>query len=556
MPLFFSVNVVAHIMTYVLPFHMSAFLAWRNTVGAAWNENTMGRSCWRLLRVWITSGGQHCCRKQPLGRAILPQTLGIRNIGSGGQDHSDGRNGSNSPEPQQLQQQRTGQPFGRLGARQRPLSPLERISRLLPQDTLSQEVWELREDKREDEVKGTQGGVHQDQGASGTPGGDTAHVQGGRSTDTQWQEERMGQRREEEEEEERDAARGEVEVSGSSREEKPDQAGDDPSSAPPGERPLCFGEIALAQYRRKGRVEFQKMFPLQERGSLHSSWGMVPHSAIVGRPAGSTSLTSIGFPFLVRRPSLEEYVLFMKRGATIAYPKDANTMLMMMDVMEGDCVLESGSGSGAMSLFLSRAVGVRGNVLSVEVREDHYRRAVTNYHRWRSAWSLRRGEEWPDNVRFHNTDLRMATDLLAGQGFHSIALDMLNPHLVLPVVFPHLHNGAVCAVYLANVTQVIDLLEGIRCTGLPLTCERVLEVQLRDWLMAPAVQRRDGKYAARIAPSHGNQEEEETRRDDEQEESRANERRPFGTLPYIARPHHEQGSHTAFLVKLRKVLPP
>lgn len=66
-------------------------------------------------------------------------------------------------------------------------------------------------------------------------------------------------------------------------------------------------------------------------------------------------------------------------------------------------------------------VGSKGCVTSVEVREDHHRRAVLNYDGWRRAWSIRRGEEWPDNVRFLKADLRAASPLLSGQGFHAVS---------------------------------------------------------------------------------------------------------------------------------------
>lgn len=66
------------------------------------------------------------------------------------------------------------------------------------------------------------------------------------------------------------------------------------------------------------------------------------------------------------------------------------------------------------------AVGSKGKVLSVEVRDDHHRRAALNYKRWRTSWSLRRGEDWPDNVQFLKADLQTAGPLLTGWGFNSV----------------------------------------------------------------------------------------------------------------------------------------
>ncbi|XP_067335736.1 tRNA (adenine(58)-N(1))-methyltransferase, mitochondrial isoform X2 [Channa argus] len=409
-------------------------------------------------------------------------------------------------------------PGQELSRRRRPLSPLERISSLLPLDALSPEVMQLRDQDQQ---------VPKD-----------ANIQVSVTHCTQ-------------------EDSGGIEIPKEDDAESPlaSDAAVKPATSPilPGESLLTFGELLIAEYQRKGRAEFRKMFQLQAGTRLQSSWGIILHDSIAGQPAGQFLKTTRGVPIFIRRASLEDYVLFMKRGPAIAYPKDASTMLMMMDVTEGDCVLESGSGSGAMSLFLSRAVGSKGRVVSFEIREDHHRRAVLNYKRWRTSWSLRRGEEWPDNVEFQIADLSVASSLLAGQGFNAVALDLIHPHLVLPTVVPHLHPGAVCAVYLANITQVTDLLEGVRCSALPLLCERIIEVPVREWVVSPALQK-DGQFCTRKAPilHKDSMVEEEEMSDQLDKELRREEHPPFGSIPYIARPHPEQMSHTAFLVKLRK----
>uniref|UniRef100_A0A8C5MZQ8 tRNA (adenine(58)-N(1))-methyltransferase n=1 Tax=Leptobrachium leishanense TaxID=445787 RepID=A0A8C5MZQ8_9ANUR len=313
--------------------------------------------------------------------------------------------------------------------------------------------------------------------------------------------------------------------------------------------PFTPGDLVVCDFRRRHYTEFKKIFLLTPLGRLSSNWGFISHRDIEGKLPGQRFRTSTGTEFLLKRPTLEEYVTMMKRGPTISYPKDTAAMLLMMDVNPGDTVLEAGSGSGGLSLFLSRAVGAAGRVYSFDVRADHHAIAKKNFQRWRDAWEHRSREPWPENVTFINKDIASALPDIKPVAFDSVALDMLNPQVALPTILPNLKQGAVCAVYLANITQVIDLLEGIRSCQLSMVCEKIVEVSWKDWLVAPSV-RKDGSVSQRLKPENNVEsfqegvtpdEHQESDRDDEESSS---EVKPFGQVPYIARPLPWQAGHT------------
>ncbi|XP_010193191.1 PREDICTED: tRNA (adenine(58)-N(1))-methyltransferase, mitochondrial, partial [Mesitornis unicolor] len=253
-------------------------------------------------------------------------------------------------------------------------------------------------------------------------------------------------------------------------------------------------------------------------------------------------------------------------AACFPHPQDISAMLMMIDVHPGDTVLETGSGSGAMSLFLSRAVGPKGRVISYEIRDDHHNLAKKNYRHWRAAWEIGHMVEWPDNVDFILKDILTAAVDMKSVTLDAVVLDMLDPQSALPVVQPSLKQGGVCAVYLANITQVIDLLDRIWTCKLPFLCERIMEVTHRNWSVHRA--KIKNCKSSQVVETQENTEEppqqeyKEIHIEDQvvlkesaYNESLSVDAETYCSVPYVAKPSYLQDAHSAFLTKLRKFRP-
>jgi tRNA (adenine57-N1/adenine58-N1)-methyltransferase len=197
--------------------------------------------------------------------------------------------------------------------------------------------------------------------------------------------------------------------------------------------------------------------------------GMVPHTDLIGREDGSWVMASTGAQLLLLRPRLADFVLKMKRSAQVVYPKDLGPILVYADIAPGMTVLEAGTGSGALTLGLSRAVGPTGRVVSVEIREDHAAHARKAVERWYG--------EVPENVDLRIGDVSREVAVVMPD---RIVLDLPEPWHVLDAATEHQPNGGVFSAYLPTVPQVQTLVERARELGAFAEIE-VKEFLFRDW---------------------------------------------------------------------------
>jgi tRNA (adenine57-N1/adenine58-N1)-methyltransferase catalytic subunit len=242
----------------------------------------------------------------------------------------------------------------------------------------------------------------------------------------------------------------------------------------------------------KGRIN---TITLESGKDFHTHRGILAHDVLIGAPDGSVVQASNGDTYLALRPLLSDFVMSMPRGAAIIYPKDAAQILALADIFPGATVVEAGVGSGALSLWLLRAIGADGRLLSFERREEFAEVARSNVAGFTgvavdelpSTWSIGIGDlvdELPKAATAGSVD--------------RVILDMLAPWECLDVVAEALTPGGVLLCYVATVTQLSRIAEAIRGTG-AFTDPSPSETIVRGWHVEGLAVRPDHRMVAHTA---------------------------------------------------------
>jgi tRNA (adenine57-N1/adenine58-N1)-methyltransferase catalytic subunit len=197
---------------------------------------------------------------------------------------------------------------------------------------------------------------------------------------------------------------------------------------------------------RKGR----RYLKILRAGRKIEIRGDIASERLWGLAEGSRVKFSSGENYLVLRPTYADLIPHLPRAAQVIYPKDTGPILIWGDIFPGATVIEGGTGAGALTIALLRAVGPHGRLISYEVREDFAAAAQRNVAAFFGSapnWTLK---------------LRDLYDGFDETGVDRLLLDLPEPGRALGVAARALRPGGVFIGYVPTAIQLKDTVEALQ----------------------------------------------------------------------------------------------
>jgi len=198
---------------------------------------------------------------------------------------------------------------------------------------------------------------------------------------------------------------------------------------------------------------------------LQTNLGVLDLGGAVGKEPGARLVSHLGREFIVLLPSPADYLEKIKRVPQIMLSKDAAQIVAHTGVGPGSRIVDAGSGSGALAIFLGNLVRPDGRVVSYEVREEFAEVARENV----------RLAGLEDVVRIKVKDIYEGID---EEGLDLITLDLPRPELVLPHAERALKPGGYLSMFAPCVEHLQRFYREIK--NFRFVCLRTVECLVRE----------------------------------------------------------------------------
>ena len=194
------------------------------------------------------------------------------------------------------------------------------------------------------------------------------------------------------------------------------------------------------------------MIKMEKGKSFHTHKGFINFDDLIGKDYGAKIISSLGAEFSVLKPQLRDFIMKSARQTQITYPKDIALIVMFSGIGPGSRVVESGTGTGALTVSLAHYVRPEGKVYSYEIREEFLETAGKNLKR---AGLM-------DFVELKNKDVTLGID---ESGVDAVILDLAVPWLVVPHAYAALKPCGTIVSFSPTIDQVVKTVEALKDNG-------------------------------------------------------------------------------------------
>lgn len=204
----------------------------------------------------------------------------------------------------------------------------------------------------------------------------------------------------------------------------------------------------------------QKSYLVKAEGRFSTEFGEFDLSKLVRRRFGTLIKTHLGREFVAVEPRICDMLRKIKRMPQVVMPKDAGMIAGITGLSKKDRVVDAGTGSGALTIFLA---GIAKKVYTYERRSEFADVARRNFEKC--------GLE---NVVLKVKDVELGID---EKDVDLVTLDMGSPERVVMAAYKALKPGGFLVVYspvVEQVQRVYDAMEGF-------TDVSTIECIKREW---------------------------------------------------------------------------